>query len=230
VLDAYTRRAGIAPGLIAAAPAVAVAGAGVLSSDPGIRALALLSTALGIALAALVRSAGRRLEPDLWESWGGSPTVRRLRWRDAERADVIVRLHGRINELLDEALPNQSAEAADPEGADRQYEEAVAVLRERTRDQHRFRLVFSENADYGFRRNSLGIRPFAIGVAALAAGLSLALAIVRGDEWTRWMVACLVSAGAWAYWWRVVTPAWVREAAETYADRLFEAVDTLRRD
>lgn len=230
MLDAYTRVARITPGLIAAAPALCVAGVGGLTDDPGIRALAVLSAALAVVLAVVVRSAGRRLESALWASWGGSPTVRRLRWRGAGQTDTVERLHARMNELLSERLPDRDEEASDPERADRRYEEAIAVLRERTRDEARFRLVAKENADYGFRRNSLGIRLVALWIAAIATGTSLVAAFVRGDEWGRWGIATIVGVAALFYWSRIVTPNWVREAAELYSDRLLEAVDTLRRD
>jgi hypothetical protein len=40
----------------------------------------------------------------------------------------------------------------------------------------------------------------------------------------------MVGGAALLYWSKIVTPSWVREAAEVYSDRLLEAVDTLRRD
>lgn len=230
MLDAYTRVARITPGLIAAAPALCVAGVSGLTDDPGIRAVAVLSTALAVVLAVVVRTAGRRLEPSLLASWGGSPTMRRLRWRDADDSDTVERLHARVSDLLTEPLPDREDEANDPERADRQYDEAIAVLRERTRDEGRFRLLARENADYGFRRNSLGIRLVALWIAAVATGVSLVLAIVREDEWSRWAISAAVGVAALVYWSKVVTRSWVREAAEVYSDRLLESVDTLRRD
>jgi hypothetical protein len=129
-------------------------------------------------------------------------------------------------------LPNEVDEARDPTRADRQYEEAVTVLRERTRDTSRFRLVFAENMEYGFRRNSLGLRPFALAIAAISLALSAAL-LIRADgvvvsRLATWGAAGGISVVLLIYWWRVVTPGWVRVSAELYADRLLEAVDTLR--
>lgn len=179
----------------------------------------------------LVRDRGRQLEPRLWASWGGSPTVRRLRWRDADDPESIRRLHARLNPILDEPLPDAQAEVANEAAADRHYDEAVAVLRERTRDPARFRLIFAENMEYGFRRNSLGLRPFAVGIAATGLTVSVVLFIWGGGDetsrWTRWGISGGVSAGLLFYWWRIVTPDWVRLAAELYADRLIEAIDTL---
>lgn len=195
----------------------------------------LLGSVLGafaLVICGLVRDRGKRLEADLWASWGGSPTLRRLRWRDAGDPESLRRLHGRLNALLDHPLPDASDEAAHPARADRRYNEAVAVLRGRTRDTANFRLVFAENMEYGFRRNVLGLRPIALSIAGAALLLSLVLLIWGpGDQaarLTRWGIAAAVSGVSLLGWWLMVTPEWVRRSAEVYADRLLEAIDALR--
>jgi len=87
----------------------------------------------------LARDAGRRLQPVLWDAWGDSPTSQRLRYRDAEHADRIRRVHERLESALGLRMPNASDEAQDPEGADVTYEDAVAMLRHRTRAREDFR-------------------------------------------------------------------------------------------
>lgn len=108
------------------------------------------------------------------------------------------------------------------------------MLRERTRDTGRFRLVFAENMEYGFRRNALGLRPIALAIAAVGLMLSIALLIWgSGDQaarWTRWGIAGAISIASILYWSRIVTPGWVRRAADLYATRLLEAVETRRSD
>jgi hypothetical protein len=64
----------------------------------------------------------------------------------------------------------------------------------------------------------------------VATGVSLVLAFVAEGEWGRWAISAVVGVSALVYWSKIVTPSWVREAAEVYSDRLFEAVDTLRQD
>jgi hypothetical protein len=154
-----------------------------------------------------------------------------LRWRSAPRHEAVARLHGQLNRVLAEPLPDATEEANDPEGADDRYEEATARLRELTRDTSRFRLVFAENVEYGFRRNSLGLRPFALAIALGGVALSVAvIAFAAGDlaeRLTRWGPAGLISAVCVLFWWRIVTPDWVRRSAELYADRLFDALHTL---
>jgi hypothetical protein len=126
------------------------------------------------------------------------------------------------------ALPSAAREAENPVGADREYEEAISILRERTRDSKRFRLLFNENADYGFRRNSLAIRRLALGVALVV--LVLSLALLGFGDWRRWAISAGISFACAVYWWRIVRPEWVRDAAEAYADRLLATVDALRRE
>lgn len=234
MLDAYTIRARIAPVLLAALPAVALAGASAFTSSSGIRITGLVLGAAGIALAGLVRDAGRRLQETLWESWGGgNPTARRLRWRDAAASDTVERLHRRLNRLLDEPLPDAAAEDADPARADRAYEDAVTTLRNLTRDRARFNLIFQENVEYGFRRNSLCVRRAAIAVALGATVVSVILFAVDSAAYSsraaRWGSTAAISVAALVFWSRFVTPEWVRRASELYADRLLEAADTLAR-
>jgi hypothetical protein len=217
---------------LAGAPAIAVLGASALSAEETVRLVGVAGGAAAFALCGIVRDRGKRLEPALWASWGGNPTVQRLRWRDAGDVDAVRRLHARIDPFLDEPLPDESAEREDPGAADRRYGEAVATLRERTRDVARFRLVFAEGTEYGFRRNALGLRPFALLVAGVALVASVAFLLWgRGDaavRWARWGISGGISAALLFYWWRTVTPDWVRLPAEAYADRLLEAIDTLR--
>lgn len=185
-------------------PALAIIGAGAFSTEATVRFLSVALGALGIAVCGIVRDRGKRLESALWESWGGSPTVRRLRWQGAQDERETERLHDRLNGLLEERLPEAAEEAADPADAELRYREAVAVLRELTRDTTRFRLVFAENMEYGFRRNSLGLRPVALAIAALTTGVSLVLLILGGggaaSKLGRWGLSALIGATIFIYW------------------------------
>jgi hypothetical protein len=64
-------------------------------------------------------------------------------------------------------------------------------------------------------------------VAGAVLGVSAALLAVGGGE-PRFYTGGAVALVALVWWWRV-RPDWVRRAAELYADRLLEAVETLRR-
>jgi len=230
VLDAYNRRARLAPAALAAFPALVLLGSGLVSPKGLASITAIAGGAVGIFICALVRDLGRRLQPELWYSWGGPPTVRRLRWRDTEDATAIDRLHRRVQQVTGDELPSRAEEQADPAAADRRYDEAIAALRDLTRDRKDFQLVFEENANYGFRRNCLGLRPIALALAVAVLVLSGVLLVV-GDEGSRDRFSAGAGVGAIAVlgWWRIVTPGWVRSSGEIYADRLLESVESLRR-
>src|SRR2546426_4811456 len=64
-------------------------------------------------------------------------------------------------------LPTAQQEADDPPAADVVYEACGAFLRDKTRDQKKFPLVFEENCNYGLRRNLWGMKPIGIAIATL---------------------------------------------------------------
>lgn len=230
VSDGYSWRARLAPAVLAAAPALSLVGVAVFRAPEEGSIAALVVGALCIAICAFVRDRGGRLEPDLWHSWGGAPTTRRLRWRGSSRADTS-ELHRRIEEVLGIALPNAHQEASDPDSADGQYERVTARLREKTRDRTAYPLVFEENVDYGFRRNCLAIRRIALCIAVvcvlLAAGIAVAGEDVGAGPDRRYLSTVGIGVVAGGFWWRTVTQAWVRTAGERYADRLFDALTTI---
>ena len=99
-------------------------------------------------------------------------------------------------------------------------------------DQERFHLVFEENKEYGYRWNTLGLKPIGSLVALAALVASVVLLIVDGgsaeSRFGRWGASLIVSLVLLIAWRFFVTTEWVRRAAELYADRLFAAVHLLR--
>jgi hypothetical protein len=227
--DAYTRKARIAPAVLVGVPGGALLIAGAISPENLVRAVGMFLGAIGIVVAILVRDAGRKAQPALWEAWGGPPTTSLLRWRSGAPEAVLRRLHERVEAATGRALPDAPSETADPDEADRRYEEAVSVLRGRTRKPEEFPLVAAENADYGFRRNAYGVRPYGIAAALAGVLVSIVLAALgSGSTLTRlgrWVPAAIVCAMCLGFWLLIVSPGWVRRAAENYAERLLEAAD-----
>ncbi len=147
---------------------------------------------------------------------------------------MLQRLHDDIEVVTNHPLPTAAKEAADPAGADRQYDAAIAILRNRTDDHKRFFKLFAENAEYGFRRNCLGLRPYGLSLGAAGTITTGVLCALVSESITSGLVTWggpgLVSLVSFLFWWKVVKPEWVRMPAETYADRLLEAVDSLKGD
>ncbi len=244
--DQYTFKARIQPALLAVLPL------GVLlsiwmpgDSLPAGGLLGLISTGGGTALLAQIgRDRGRKEQPALWKSWGGSPTTQLLRFRDSPNQVMLTRWRAKLEELWKQALPTKEEEARDPIGADQQYEAAVSFLREATRDTSKFPLVFAENVNYGFRRNLWGLKPYGLVFAMLAAiaswGLLFSsLGLPPTESWvddvivnpggatvTR-LVGALLNTSAVAVWLFIITPGWVRIPADAYAQRILSTLDTL---
>ncbi|MFD5407092.1 hypothetical protein [Streptomyces griseorubiginosus] len=233
VFTPYTWRARIRPVLIAALPVALPVAVLIPDWPPARRVWALvLVCGLPLVLGQWCRSRGRRLEPGLFELWGGKPSVQLLRWRGPTGPAQLAFLHSRIEQIAGPPLrlPSAEEERADPEGADALYEVAGSVLRTRARALPGAELVAEENREYGFRRNTLALRPFALGAAA--AGL---LGVVVHAVLARPLsgpAGAAVSAGLVAadflllvFWIWTVRPVWVAEAAWTYARRLVETAE-----
>jgi hypothetical protein len=236
--DRYARNARLYPSLLVIAPTIVaiVAVAGLELS--WLKALWLGLGAVGGTywLSQLARDPGKALENKLWESWGGMPSVAILRHSD-RRIDAITkaRYHTRLVELV----PNTTSPAPDvernaPDAADLCYAAWSTHLRNSTRDQKRFPLVFGELASYGYRRNLLGLRPYGLTssiVGCLICGVFIGAAIYNqhGVQDTLWL-ALGADILLLLFWLIRVSPAWVRLTAENYAARLVEAVDDLYGD
>jgi hypothetical protein len=225
--DAYSRRARLAPAVLAAMPAVILVGGALWAPASGDSLAAIAIGAIALVICGLVRETGRRLQPELWKSWGGSPTVARLRWAGNDKAAVSW-LHEGMGQVTGNPLPTEQEEATDPASADARYERAVLSLRELTRDARQFGLVAEENAEYGFRRNCLGLRPYALAVATVVAVVSAVALSIGSSHPGRYWASLAAAVAALAGWYLIVRSSWVRSAADRYAERLLGAVEPLR--
>ncbi len=229
--DAYTFQARRLPVAAVAVPPIVLAGAGIVTTTGLGVASGLVLAVIAAIAGQLGRDRGKKLEPALWASWGGSPTLQRFRFRGASSKGRVERLHERIEAVIAEMLPTEEEEETDPEGADDRYEEASARIRAVTRDKGRFGLLLAENINYGQRRNMLGLRRegviFAL-LTVLAAGLLLWLAGGSlSQRAARYGPGAGVGLLALLFWVFVVTPSWVALTAKAYADQFVGAIDIL---
>ncbi len=234
-IDPYDRKARLYPALLVMlVPAVAASlVAPVFSSQ--LTGLASLAIAFGglMLLSSLGREWGKRREPQLFERWGGPPTTLML-LRAKSQLDQLTLdryrkfLEGKIQGLQ---FPDSASEASDPANAAVICASSVKWLREATRDTKKFGLVFSENTNYGFRRNLLGVKPLAVALCvltlaatALHAWLSTAgnLSIVTSQSWVSAMVACI----GFVIWAFIVDEEFVETTAYAYATALLASCDS----
>ena len=165
--------------------------------------------------------------------WGGTPTTQLLRHRGAV-VNPVLRQHYHVRlcaAFPDARLPSVEEEAAEPHGADHVYEACVARLRERTRDRATFPLVFEENANYGYRRNLVALRPVGIAIAIIslaAAGVRAATLLHSGSQFpAAAMVTVFGDLVLLALWRFHFDSDWVRIAADAYARQLLAACERL---
>lgn len=234
VSNPYVRRARLQPAMIVALP---LALATLAWSPTGVVGWSVLWSLFvwsgGTALMAqIARDRGKRKEPGLYDSWGGKPTTRLLRHRDALKKTVLQRRHQKLQVLVsDVRIPSVEEERADPDKADDIYDACTAFLLEKTRNSEQFPLVFEENCNYGFRRNLWGMKP--LGIATSFMGLAAMAMVFILDYRARTVPGPIAQVCAainlvllmgWLVWF---TPAWVKIPAEAYAERLLAACETL---
>jgi hypothetical protein len=231
--DSYTIATRIAPGLLAAAPALAL-GLAALPLLPGISKLWTLIAAAFTTFAGLTaRRAGNRIQPVLWKAWGGAPTVERLRYNSQTSAAEVSRRHRQIERVLGDGLklPTPAQESSDPAEADAAYFAAARRVIALVRDNPGNALMTSENRNYGFARNLLGLKPLGLWCSGIVLGVSIAVGIAIGlaASWNSalpLLPPTLVSIVAMVLWLQVDAD-FVKPSADAYADRLIDALDKL---
>jgi hypothetical protein len=230
-LDAYSFPARVVPVLVVVLPPLVLLGGAIVAGSGRAIGVSVVLTTVLTAVAAQVGRSGKRLEPGLWQEWGGSPTLRRLRYHGAADAGVIRRLHQRIEAVLGDPMPTAAEEQANPAAADARYEEATRRLIGLTRDRKQFRLLFAENVNYGMRRNLLGLRWTGMAVAAVTVIVAIVVMLAGSGKFAhrtaQYGPALGVAVIELLFWALIVSRNWVRVPAEAYGDRLIEAVDLL---
>ncbi len=241
--DPYERKARLAPALLCALPLsvslpLLVPQIGAIWAAIGGLVLycggAKLLTQVG-------RDRGKILEPTLYASWGGKPSVAMLRHSDSRLSAPTKNryrafLQGAVPEL---ALASPVEEQTNPGAAEDGYDSANSWLLAQTRDRERFGLLFAENINYGFRRNVWALRPWAFVMEAIAI---IVVGLFALESWTGELSTTLPAIGLelWAslvfvlihafFFTLKIRAAWVRLAAEAYAQQLLAACDVLMSD
>lgn len=235
ISDPYDRKARLYPALLSImVPALAMLLV-VPTYQNQLASMASVVVGLGgtVLLSSIGRERGKRLESLLFREWGGAPTTQLL-LRSKSNLDPIsieryqAFLESRIAGLsflgLDEERSNlnRAVEVCDS---------AIRWLREATRDRNSFSLIFAENINYGFRRNLLGVKPFAI------ASLFATLMAVGAHAWYNgsgdanfvsiesWL-ASILTIIALVFWTFFVTADFVKTTAFAYASALLAACDS----
>ncbi|MGB0744667.1 MAG: hypothetical protein ACPGSB_09080, partial [Opitutales bacterium] len=238
LMDAYTFKARWSPALIAFAP-LSLAALSWLAGDQEIWKEwggVIVTTGLGALLVNFARERGKKLEPELFSLWGGKPTCLALR-HTSSCPEQATRWRDLLEEETGLKLPNVEEEALDMAAADRNYDVAVKKLISTRRDRKKYPLIFTENCNYGFWRNLIGLKPIGILLTILGialSGIPTYLKIIQ--EWEGFVsgdlsaiglsvFALIVNLLMLIFWVFFARKACVKHAADAYAARLLESLE-----
>ena len=234
-LDGYVVRARLFPAMLAIAPALVLllVTVGGNYANLGLPEI-LMSVTVGVlffAFADIARRFGRRAERKMFASSGGKPFPTVLRHRDKMvTARSKARYHAYLSRELGEPAPSPEQEDTDPDAADEFYISSGDFLRERTRDQSRFNVLFAENISYGFRRNLFGLKyPGLVLNALTVAGSVWLIYRASGSNLAQYGTVLVVAAVHALYFLVGVTRRSVRDAANQYGRQLALSCDELMR-
>jgi len=231
LIDEYSIKARQVPALVAIAPMVFAVYALFPELQSAWGALGGVLTTLGgpAALAYVARGYGKRLEPDLFKSWGGKPTTTMLRWSDDCISTDTKRRYHKTLRAAGVVLPSADDEANDPVAADAKYESAGEWMLRKSRDTKKYPFVFTQNINYGFARNLLGLRPLGLSAAAVCSLAQFSLAgwdlIQKSDVSVFLGISIAISVAGTSFWLLAVRPGWVQSAAVAYSRALLEICD-----
>ena len=240
ISDPYNRKARLQPALLTLLPVLVVSVLLVPEIQSTWAAVVGLVVYCGGAtwLTQLGRDRGKALEPALFQAWGGKPSVSMLRHRDPRIAKAT---KARYRAFLERNVPGSKLVSPEdeerfPSQADDGYESATAWLLAQTRDRERFRLIFEENINYGFRRNIWALKPLALFVdgliiAAVVAALAFLWtddirSVLQAIDKSIWAGALFTIVHMFAFT-LVIRREWVRVPAEAYTQQLLAACDVL---
>ena len=227
-LDEYDLRARLFPAILGTLPAVVTVYVlmPATHSAGGLVSGSALESAILFWLIRIARDQGKRIQDQLYTKWGGKPTTAMLRHSD-RRFDPFTkdRYKKVLSKISGLSFPNENDEIADPLRSDHLYESGVRALIEVRRGKS-YRLIFSENCNFGFIRNLLGLKPIGLCVAIISLTAD-ALAI-----WKRRVMApntcwipIAVSAVIISLLMGFVTQDAAKRSAEAYAEALLRSCE-----
>lgn len=234
LVDAYTARARLLPGLLTVLPIAVTVYAWEPGNALGWNGLGGLLTGFGgtILLSFIARDLGKRAEDRLYRKWGGRPSELMLMHSGPMAPVLRARRHAAIRALFpDVPVPTAAEEAAERGAAQDRFRAITTLLIGRSRNKEKHPLLFEENCNYGFRRNMYGMRWLGVATAAvttLALGLQIYTLFLRREHLAVMSLALEAVNGGmllvWIFW---VNEQTVQKGAELYAERLFETLDTV---
>lgn len=181
------------------------------------------------------RDAGKKKEIKLWEGWGGAPTSQVLSYSNITLdINTKIKYHHKLKKMtnigkeLDEKFEkNNKIKSFDI------YKSWTKYLISKTRDTKRYKLLFTENINYGFRRNLWGLKPFAITLLIITIFGNYLYQIMNygqlavseySIEYYFSELSLILLLLVWIF---VINKNWIKTPAFAYAERLLESINNL---
>ena len=236
--DTYSLVARILPGYIVIAPITLLLIFAPADGQISFGGAALLIPIIYFFSYQVGRDRGKRIEPRLWEKWGGAPVTRFLRHSNTEfNNDNRLMVHNFMR-TIGHAVPSPEDERQNPESADYAYDMCGRTVIRKTRETEKFPLVFRSLITYGFQRNLYGLKPFGVTVNLLSLAACVAMiaviqlgvtdaVILPTSTVPSASVATAANVGLLLLWLIKVREQTVKRAADEYAYFLLEAALTL---
>lgn len=179
----------------------------------------------------IVRSKGQKLEKKLFRYWGGMPSNLMLsHTKTILNKNLLLRYHNLLSKLLPEIkIPSEEEEKENFKNSYDIYDTCIAYLRDKTRDTEKYQLLFSENINYGFKRNLLSLKNISIFTLIFLQSLSFYLYYANHDNIFSELYLFYTGLNsilllAWIF---VVNKKWVKESAMDYSKQLLATLNTL---
>jgi len=226
-LDSYEIKARILPALIISIPVLITLWSCYKAEITTFSELfkGILSFAIIYALAIVVRALGKRIENDLWKTWGGVPSTQIVSWKNKVIGNDLKALYFQaVRDKLKLPTPTKEQEEADPLKAAELIDQAFKRIQGLIRQKDKDGLWSKSNADYGFARNLLGSRALWLIISASMAAVSAYN--LCGTSSNAILLAFILNtvmtfASFYIGWF--ILPAYTRQVAFRYAEQSWES-------
>jgi hypothetical protein len=234
-LDQYSVKARLYPSFIVISPLIILISFSFYEYLKVIQILLGFITTFGFTFlfSQLARDRGKKLEIILFKKWGGKPTNIYLR-ADEKYLDGLTRdRYAKKLELLIDGLkmPTTEFENKNPDESEKIYDTVTKYLISQTRDYDKYTVLFLENISYGFRRNLLGMKPFAILILVMCLSIQI-LQHIKIDNLehsifltSEVLIPLSIYFLLMLFWIFIVKESWLKAVAFEYAKRLFETLE-----
>ena len=226
-LDYYELKARIAPAIFLSVPVLLTLWTCYKEEFTGLSDIfkGIISLAIVYVFSIIVRALGKKIEPELWESWGGAPSIQIVSWKNKIIGDELKGLYLQaVRERLKLPTPTREDEEANSTRAADLIKQAFKGIQGVIRQKDKDGLWSIANADYGFARNLSGSRILWLTISAVMAIIS---AYNLYSQFSNPILiglvgnAVMVFASIYVGWY--VLPQYTKQVAFRYAEHSWES-------